>query len=184
MLITPKIIRITPWGTICSGCVGGGGEPGGSGGGGNTTPPDPAACSNDQGNPVSILEGISYSGGPDIRYSNHPWTFFQGTGWRIKSFEKGTQKLTAIGEWRYTTLDHLSTSLTGTDPNYEITYTHNSGVGTPDGGGQYARMILHYTINYKCKQNDRSFQLQPTSSAYWISNSSQSPWIFGPNLVQ
>ena len=171
-----EIISISFWETTCSGCIGGGG-----GGGGNTTPPDPAACSNDQGNPVSILEGISYSGGPDIRNSDHPWTFFQGNGWRIKSFEKGTQKLTAIGEWRYTALDHISTNLTGTSLDYELTHTLNSAVGTPDGGGEYARMTLHYTINYICKRTGDSFDLQPYSSAGWRTDGSQA-WIFGPAL--
>ncbi len=170
-----EIISITPLWTTCSGCIGGGG-----GGGGNTTPPDPAACSDDQGNPVSILEGISYSGGPDIRYSEHHWTFFQGNGWRIKSFEKGSQTLKTVG-WRYTALDHISTSLTGTDPNYELTFTLNSAVGTPDGGGEYARMPLLYTINYKCKRNTDNVPHDYYSSAGWRTDGSQA-WIFGPAL--
>jgi hypothetical protein len=184
---TGEIISITPWGTTCSGCVGGNDPFGGNGGGGNSTPPDPAACSNNQGNPVSILESVTYSGGSDIRYSNHDWIFYQRPALRIRSYEKGTQELTFLGQnnyqWRFTALDHISESLTGTDPDFEITHTMNSAVGTPDGGGQYATMPLHYTIRHACKKGGDPFSINLTSKATWGVNG-DGPWIFGPSLEQ
>ncbi|HOZ79236.1 MAG TPA: hypothetical protein PLY34_14685 [Ferruginibacter sp.] len=179
---TGEIISVTPWGTTCSGCVGGGVLPGGGGGGGgNNNPPDPIACSDDEGNPVSIYEYVLYSGNSNTRYSSHAWTFIQGNGWRIKSYEKGTQVLD-VNRWLFTALDHVNSNLTGTSPEFEITHTMNSAIGTPEGDPQYARMYLRYTINYICKKTSYPRTSDYNSDATWRANSSEGPWIFGPTL--
>lgn len=181
---TGEIVDIILEGSDCYTCGGTGG-----GGGGNTTPPNQVTCSSDEGAAVSIHESVSYSGVGDTRYSSHQWTFFQRTGLRIKSFEKGTQELTYIGnnnhEWRFTSLDHISTSQTGEDNEFDITHTIISPVGTPDGYGQYARMELNYKIDYKCKSNPNvSFQKELNSNSTWCANCPSGPWIFGPTLIQ
>jgi hypothetical protein len=179
-----EIISITPWSTTCSGCVGGSNPNGG--GGGNTTPPDPVGCSNNEGNPVSIDEGVIYSGNEQNRFSSHTWIFYQRPALRIRSYEKGTQQWVYVGndrhEWHFTVLDHQNESLTGTDPDYEITHTMRSAIGNPQGDPKYATMFLHYTINHVCKKNGIPFSLDLNSDATWRANSSEGPWIYGPFL--
>lgn len=186
---TGNIIDIIPWGTTCTKCSGGSGGGSGGGGGGGVGTGSPQACSAFYGTPVSINEGVTITGGPETRFSTNQWTFFRRGGLRMSSIEKGTQIMKNIGnglsDWRFTALDHVSTSQTGYDSEYDITYVINSAIGTPDGGGEYATMPLYYTNKYACRRGTTApFEEQLRSKATWCASCSGGPWVFPPALVE